>query len=149
MEQATDYIIEELKMTKAELKKYKDQELEDKRIKTLYALRIDDFERSNTYEYIERLEKMEKDLEEVITNPSIYFDTKALLADLFSLGYEINPMPYLQTIFFVGTMYALAFEGSCLHLVVVDDRYISKEMFHVLNFVKGRIHDYIEENKVR
>ena len=143
------YLIEELKTTKAELKKYKEKELEDKEIKTLYTLRIDTSIHTKEFEFIQTLEKIRDDLTDIVINEGAYFDTGALLADLASVGFEIYTLPYLQTIYFVNVTYGLAFEGSCLHLVVIDDRYISKQLFHILNYVLNYVTNYIEENKVR
>lgn len=148
MEQATDYIIEELKMTKAELKRYKDQELEDKRIKTLYTLSIG-LNLPTDYEYIAKLKKIQETLKTSITNSAIYMDMLELLNQLAEVGFDIYTMPYLQTIFFVNTLYALAIQGSALQTVIVDDKYISKELFHILVFVDNFITKYIDEHEVR
>ena len=148
MEQATDYIIEELKVTKAELKKYKDQELEDKRIKTLYTLSIG-LNLPTDYEYIAKLKKIHETLKTSITNTAIYMDMLELLNQLAEVGFDIYTMPYLQTIFFVDTLYALAIQGSALQTVIIDDKYISKELFHILVFVDNFITKYIDEHEVR
>lgn len=148
MEQATDYIIEELKMTKAELKRYKDQELEDKRIKTLYTLSIG-LSLPTDYEYLEKLKKIQEVLETSISNPAVYMDMLELINHLSEVGFDIYTMPYLQTIFFVDTLYALAIQGNTLQTVIVDDKYISKELFHILVFVDNFITKYIDEHTVR
>lgn len=148
MEQATDYIIEELKMTKAELKKYKDQELEDKRIKTLYTLSIG-LNLPTDYEYLEKLKRIQEILKTSITDSGVYMNMLELLNDLTEVGFDIYTMPYLQTIFFVDTLYALAIQGNTLQTVVVDDKYISKELFHILVYVDNFITKYIDEHTVR